>query len=94
MDFEWNNAKAATNLRKHGIDFAGATRVFRDPWRIEMLDRRETHGEDRWKTVGQIDGVLIAVIYTVRDKVSELSRIIFARKADTNERETYREILH
>ncbi len=30
-DFEWDDAKAAANLKKHQVSFATAARVFDDP---------------------------------------------------------------
>jgi hypothetical protein len=30
MDFEWDDAKAALNLRKHGVTFEDAAHVFLD----------------------------------------------------------------
>ena len=92
MDFEWDSGKADSNLRKHGVSFEDAARVFLDPNRIEAFDDRDTYGEDRWKTVGLVEPALLAVVYTVRDKGGEVIRIISARKADANERSQYREI--
>ena len=92
MEFEWHADKASSNLRKHGVSFEDAARVFLDPDRIETFDGRDPDGEDRWKTVGLVESALLAVVYTVRGKGSEIIRIISARKADANERSQYREI--
>ena len=92
MEFEWHADKASSNLRKHGVSFEDAARVFLDPDRIETFDGRDAHGEDRWKTVGLVEPALLAVVYTVRGKGGEVIRIISARKADANERSQYREI--
>ena len=92
MDFEWDSGKADANLRKHGISFEDATRVFLDPQRIETFDDREDYGEDRWKTVGLVAPALLAVVYTVRGKDGYLIRLISARKADAYERAQYREV--
>ena len=92
MDFEWSHDKAASNLRKHGVSFEDAARVFLDPNRIETFDGREAYGEDRWKTVGLVEPVLLAVVYTVRGRDDEIIRLISARKADADERTQYREI--
>ena len=35
IDFEWDNAKAAANFRKHGVTFEQAAYAFRDPFGIE-----------------------------------------------------------
>jgi uncharacterized DUF497 family protein len=76
MDFEWDAGKAAVNLRKHGISFEDAARVFLDPNRIETYDGRDAYGEDRWRTVGMVEPALVAVVYTVRGKDSEVIRLI------------------
>ena len=91
MEFDWNADKAASNLRKHGVSFEDAARVFLDPDRIETFDGREAYGEDRWKTVGLVEPALLVVVYAVRE-YGEVIRIISARKADANERSQYREI--
>ena len=92
MEFEWDSNKAHSTLRKHGVSFEDATRVFLDPHRIETFDDRETYGEDRWKTVGLVGPALLAVVYTVRDKDGNLIRLISARKADAHERTQYRKV--
>jgi uncharacterized DUF497 family protein len=50
MRFEWDPAKAATNLRKHGVDFDDAMGVFGDPFALLAQDRTE-NGEPRWQTL-------------------------------------------
>ena len=92
MEFEWDADKAVLNLRKHGVRFEDAARVFLDPNRIEAFDGRETYGEDRWKTVGLVEPALLVVVYAVRDSGGEIIRLISARKADARERAQYREI--
>lgn len=37
--FEWDEAKARTNLRKHGVDFADVTPVFREGAMTELRDK-------------------------------------------------------
>ena len=86
MDFEWDEEKAASNLKKHGISFPLARYVFADDRRIERPDDREEYQEERWLTVGRIAVREVAVVFTIREgKI----RIISARKADLNEREEY-----
>lgn len=51
-EFEWDDDKAAANLRKHGITFEEARGVFRDPLAIELIDDREAYGEDRFVLIG------------------------------------------
>jgi uncharacterized DUF497 family protein len=89
MKLEWDDDKAALNLKKHDIDFEDAQFVFHDVGRIERYDGREDYGEDRWITVGFVYSHLLAVAYTIRDE--ETLRLISARKADTHEQNDYRQ---
>jgi uncharacterized protein len=84
--FEWDDAKAASNLVKHGIGFDAAKAVFRDPFAVEFEDRTAEYGEIRLKIIGMAGGHLLSVIYTERQ---ERIRMISARKADRTERQIY-----
>jgi len=50
-EFEWDDAKAARNLRDHGVTFDEACEVFRDPFVLGWLDTRDDYGEDRYATM-------------------------------------------
>jgi uncharacterized DUF497 family protein len=89
MELEWDAAKAAQNLRKHGVAFEDAVRVFLDGGRLEIYDGREDYGEDRWATIGQVYTAVLYVVYTVRHE--DTIRIISARRALTHEQNQYRE---
>jgi hypothetical protein len=66
--FEWDLAKAAINLRKHAISFDIAVRVFADPFALTEQVRIEG-GEQRWQTLGIVDGYLLLVVaHTIRDR--------------------------
>jgi uncharacterized DUF497 family protein len=52
MEFEWDDAKAAGNLAKHGLSFGFATRIFLDPAHVIEDTARLKDGEDRHKAVG------------------------------------------
>ena len=88
MEFEWDDAKAAINLTRHGVDFDDAIRVFLDPFRLELEDTRYDYGESRFRLLGEVNGVLLAVIFTERE---ESVRLISARVAEANERRLYHE---
>ena len=82
MRFEWDPAKARSNLTKHRINFAEATAVFEDP---RGLTRDDPHPrEDRFVTLG-LDGLgrLLVVCWTPRGK--DDIRIISARRATRSE---------
>lgn len=84
--FEWSDAKARANLRKHGVSFEVARRVFDDPAGIDEIDDREDYGEDRYTVVGMVGRLLLTVAYIERD---ERTRIISARKATRHEQGCY-----
>lgn len=86
MKFEWDPQKAAANLRKHKVSFEYAARVFLDPLRVDGVDTRENYGEDRWITVGYVEGRLLVVAYTERAGVI---RLISARKASVREQKIH-----
>ena len=85
MEFEWDTDKAASNLRKHGINFAQATSVLKDETAMTIYDEHSL--EDRYITIGMSDLCqLLVVVYTVRKK---RIRLISARKANKRERQQY-----
>ncbi len=94
-DFEWDAAKAQTNLRKHGVSFRAATAVFRDPLARTIFDDEHSEDEERWVTLGRVqDGQYLVVIHTFA-QVSEAEvhiRIISARKADRLEIRDYEQV--
>lgn len=85
MTYEWNPAKAESNRRKHGIDFADAVGVFSDDLALTMPDER--FEEERYITIGMdFLGRILVVVCTWREtKV----RIISARLASRHERKEY-----
>jgi uncharacterized DUF497 family protein len=87
MDFEWDAAKAASNLGKHGVDFADASLVLEDPLSITVPDNTAT--EERFVTLGADPvGRILVVVFTPR---GEKIRLISARKATSRERRHYQE---
>jgi hypothetical protein len=87
-EFEWDDAKAASNLEKHGVSFEEARAVFRDPFAVELHDDREDYGEDRYILIGMSAVGVLVVAHTEREM---RNRIISARKAEPNERKFYHE---
>jgi hypothetical protein len=81
MRFEFDPAKAQSNLRKHGVGFAHAEQVLLDAFAITMEDP-DAVGEQRFLTLGRI----LVVCHTPREG---RTRIIPARKASKNEVKNY-----
>ena len=88
MQFEWDEEKEKTNIDKHGIDFSTAALVFGDNNRIEKYDEKHSAEEDRYITIGQINGVAIVVMVVYTSRNSAI-RIISARLATKRETEAY-----
>lgn len=86
MDFEWDDAKAARNIRKHGVSLAQAVVAFYDPFGVEWVDRRQDYGEERLVLLGMTGNQVLAVVYTER---AERIRIISARRATKDEQDYY-----
>lgn len=82
--FEWDENKRKYNLEKHGIDFIDAADVFMDLNRIEVESNRGC--ERRYLTIGNVNNVILLVVYTHR---ANILRLISARRASKNEREAY-----
>lgn len=92
--FEWDPAKAASDLRKHGVSFETAVRAFADSFLLASAERVEG-GEVRWQALGSIGGfAVLLVVHTIRESDEdgeeiEIIRIISARRADRAERRRY-----
>ena len=86
MRFQYDPAKAAANLKKHGLSFADAEGVLEDPLAITVEDP-DAEGEARFITIGLGNaGELLTVVYTERN---EEYRLISARRATRKERNYY-----
>ena len=87
-DFEWDDAKAATNLIKHRVSFEQARKAFGDTCAIDFADDRRYLGEERRVLLGMVGSRLLVVAYTLP---GSKTRIISAREAEPHERRRYHE---
>jgi len=89
MEFEWDEAKAGLNLRKHGVSFREAASVFASP--LARIFDDPDHSEDEPGEIiighSEDDRLLIISFIERTDRV----RIISARKATRRERLDYEE---
>jgi uncharacterized DUF497 family protein len=85
MELEWDEAKNQQNISKHGIDFQDTQIIFENPVVIKRDARRE-YGEERWVGLGNLNGTVVALVFTMR---KETIRIISVRKASKHERQIY-----
>lgn len=92
IQFDWDPAKAAANLLKHGVAFRDAMLVFDDPLAVSVPDPKVAGSEERWITMGLArQTVLLLVVHTHVEIDGEkvYIRIISARKPTRMERRQY-----
>jgi hypothetical protein len=87
LSFEWDPAKAAANLAKHGVRFEVAATAFGDPHSLTIPDPKHSQTENRLVLLGQTgDGSIVVVVHVERgDRI----RLISARRASRKERINY-----
>lgn len=87
MKFEWDQLKAVSNLKKHGVSFEEAKTVFDNPLAVIFDDEAHSVNEQREIIIGHSrQNQLLLIAFTER---SGNVRIISARLATRNEREDY-----
>lgn len=87
LKFDWDEARALENLRKHGVSFVDGSEIFADPLSVTISDPLHSDDEDRLVIIGAArDQRILVVGHTHRD---DLIRIINARRATPRERRHY-----
>lgn len=87
--FEWDNAKAAANRRKHGVDFHEAMTCFEDDEALCIPDPDHSIGEERFVLIGLSHALRVLVVIHCEREGGKVLRLISARKADRVERDSY-----
>ncbi len=89
IEFDRDPAKAAANLRKHGVSFEEAQSVFHDEFAIQFYDEPRSSKQERFLMLGMSSGAhLLLVCHCERDSAAVI-RIISARKATKSESSSY-----
>jgi uncharacterized DUF497 family protein len=83
--FAWDETKRRANLKKHGIDFVDAVKIFSGVT-FTAEDTSEAYGERRFLTLGLLDDQVVSVTHTER---GDDIRIISIRKATKHEARYY-----
>jgi uncharacterized protein len=84
-DFEWDEDKAASNIKKHGVTFIDAVRAVMDERSVVDVDS-DFEIEGRWTHIGMS---LAGVLFVVTTERWTRTRIISAREATRHEHERY-----
>lgn len=89
LNFEWDQAKASANLRKHSVSFEEAATLFADELSLTIPDPDHSQVENRFVVLGtSYRGKMLIVVHTER---GDSIRIISARPASRRERQQYEE---
>ncbi len=93
MIFDWDEQKEKQNVKNHdGVNFDEASAAVQDDFALEEYDdAHSTADEKRYNCIGVGGNKFLYVVYTVRNEetISEFCRIILARLAEPQERESY-----
>ena len=89
LAFEWDEAKARENLRKHKVGFDEGKTIFNDPFLLTFPDIDTSDAEERYVNIGLSirDRVLVLIHTEGQGRI----RIISCRKARATERRHYEE---
>jgi len=90
IKFDPNPAKAASNLKKHGVSFEEAQTVFYDDFAVQFFDESSSAVEDRFLLLGMSTGARLLLVCHCERESGHLIRIISARKATKRESTFYR----
>ena len=89
MDFEWDETKAESNYRKHGVRFSESITVFEDDYALTIVDDESDQEERRFVSIGVgVKGRVLVVVYSYR---GVNIRVISARLAEAHECSQYEE---
>ena len=85
MSIEFDTAKRTTTLKARGLDMTRAEEVFAGAT-LTVEDDRQDYGEERFITIGFLDGTMVVLVWTPR---ADAQRIISLRHANDRERTLY-----
>jgi len=91
--FEWDESKAKSNLKKHGVSFEEAQSVFFDENARIVPDPEHSDDEDRFILLGISANVRILTVCHCYRQDEKTVRIISARRATNHEAKQYQEFL-
>ena len=89
MVFEWDEQKARSNKRKHGISFGEAETVFYDEEARLLYDTKHSSQEDRYILLGMSNSSSLLVVCHMHKENEETIRIFSARRANSKEQQQY-----
>jgi hypothetical protein len=89
LRFRWDSRKALSNERKHGVRFEEATTAFDDALSVTIEDPDHSMDEHRFVLIGLSNRRRLLIV--VHSEQGKAIRIISARRANRQERQSYEE---
>lgn len=87
MQYEWDERKRLSNLKKHGLDFVDIITVFEAP-HVVTPSAYVGVGK-RYLAIGLFEGRYVTIVYTTR---GDFIRVISFRRARHEERQEYKKL--
>lgn len=85
IKFDWDQAKATSNLKKHQVSFDEAKSVFYDEFAVQFFDEEHSSDEERFLMLGLSSGAKLLIVCHCEREHGQVIRIISARKATKRE---------
>ena len=89
ITFEWDQGKATSNQKKHGVSFEEARSIFYDEFAVQFFDDENSKSEDRFLMLGFSDEARLLIVCHCERENGNVIRIISARKATKKEGKYY-----
>ena len=90
INFEWDEAKAVANLKKHQVSFEEAKSIFYDEFGVQFFDDEHSKEEERFLMLGMSSAAKLLIVCHCEREHGATIRIISARKATKRESAFYR----
>ena len=90
IKFEWDEPKAAVNLKEHQVSFEEAKSIFFDEFAVQFFDDDHSSDEDRFLMLGMSSGAKLLIVCHCEREHGAVIRIISARRATKRESAFYR----
>ena len=90
IKFDWDESKAAANLKKHQVSFEEAKSIFFDEFGVQFFDEDPSSDEERFLMLGMSSEAKLLIVCHCEREHGTVIRIISARKATKRESAFYR----
>ena len=90
IEFEWDEAKGAANLKRHHVSFVEAKSIFFDEFGVQFFDDEHSSDEERFLMLGMSSSASLLIVCHCERNRGATIRIISARKATKRESAFYR----